>query len=162
MRSAIEQMPLFHFEFEYDAPVPEGIEKRLQRVAECCMAAEGIAMPCAAYLRFTDDAAIHRINLEYRQVDRPTDVLSFPAAPFDPKRTAGHAPNLLRREWDSGLKACVLGDIVISVEHAERQALEYGHSLTREICYLTAHSMFHLMGYDHMQENDRKIMRQME
>ena len=153
---------MFHFEFEYDVPVPDGIEKKLQRVAECCMAAEGVTLPCAAYLRFTDDAAIHRINLEYRQVDRATDVLSFPAAPFEPRLTAGKAPALLRREWDSALRACVLGDIVISAEHAQSQALEYGHSLTREICYLAAHSLFHLMGYDHMQENDRKVMRTME
>ena len=155
-------MAVFHFEYAYDAPVPKDIEKSLQRVAECCLDAEGIDLPCTAFLRFTDDAAIHQINLEYRQVDKSTDVLSFPSSSFDPRHTAGSEPKLLRREWDSEAKACVLGDIIISVEHAERQAEEYGHSVTRELCYLTAHSLFHLMGYDHMQEDDRKAMRQME
>ena len=69
---------------------------------------------------------------------------------------------MLRREWDPELRACVLGDIIISVEHAEAQAKAYGHSVTREICYLTAHSLFHLMGYDHMQETDKEQMRKME
>lgn len=152
----------FYFEIEYDAPVPAGIEKHLRHTAVCCMQAEGVTLPCAAYLRFTDDEEIRRINREFRQTDRATDVLSFPAASFHPGQTAGIAPELLRREWDADLRACMLGDIIISVDHAARQADEYGHSLTRELCYLTAHSLFHLMGYDHMLEEDRKEMRKME
>ena len=155
-------MSLFRFEIDYGVPVNKEIEKKLMYVAECCLNAEGVTLPCAAYLRFTDDAEIHRINREYRQVDKATDVLSFPSALFHPGLTAGMAVHLLRREWDPELRACVLGDIIISVEHAEAQAKAYGHSVTREICYLTAHSLFHLMGYDHMNEDDRKVMRKME
>ena len=152
----------FHFDFDFSVAVPEGTEKMLLRVAECCMAAEGVDLPCAAYLRFTDDETIREINREYRDTDRATDVLSFPAAPFNPGKTARQAPHLLRREWDAELRACMLGDIIISMDHARSQAEEYGHSLTRELAYLTAHALFHLMGYDHMQEKDKEVMRSME
>ena len=154
--------PQFQFLFEYDVPVPEDTEALLTRVAECCLRAEGVSLPCAASLRFTDDAEIHKINREWRQVDRSTDVLSFPAAPLNPGRTAGRASKLLQREWDTELAACMLGDIVISMDHVKAQALEYGHSEKRELCYLTAHALFHLMGYDHMKDQDKEAMRAME
>lgn len=154
--------PSFQFEFDYGVPVPEGAEQVLTRVAECCLRAEGVSKPCAAYLLFTDDAAIHTINREQRGVDRATDVLSFPAAAFTPRRTAGQAPAMLQREYDANIGACRLGDIVISMDHVRAQAAEYGHSFTRELAYLTAHALFHLMGYDHMQNNDKEQMRKME
>ena len=150
--------PQFQFLFEYDVPVPEDTEALLTRVAECCLRAEGVSLPCAASLRFTDDAEIHKINREWRQVDRSTDVLSFPAAPLNPGRTAGRASKLLQREWDTELAACMLGDIVISVEKVREQAEAYGHSEKRELAFLVAHSMLHLFGYDHMEDEERKIM----
>lgn len=154
--------PAFCFEFDYDAAVPEGTEKLLQRAAECCMRAEGVSLPCCAYLRFTDDEAIHRVNREYRNVDRATDVLSFPSAAFSPDRTAGRAPHLLRQEWDAETRACYLGDIIVSMDHVRAQAAEYGHSPARELAYLTVHALFHLMGYDHMEKTDKERMRAME
>lgn len=152
----------FHFEFDYDVPVPEGAEDLLRRAADCCMRAEGVALPCCAYLRFTDDETIRQLNREYRGIDRATDVLSFPAAPFSPMLTAGQAERLLRREWDAEQRACNLGDIVISMDHVRAQAREYGHPLTRELAYLTVHALFHLMGYDHMETTDKEQMRKME
>lgn len=154
--------PLFHFEFQYDVSVPDGMADILTEAAENCLRAEGVDVSCAAYLRFTDDATIRDINREYRQIDKATDVLSFPAAGFNPSRTAGRSPRLLRQEWDPELRACMLGDIIISMDHARSQAEEYGHSLKREIAYLTVHALFHLMGYDHMEESDREVMRKME
>ena len=154
--------PMFQFEFDYDVPVPKGTEAVLQRVAECCLRTEGVQKPCAAYLLFTDDKRIHIINREQRGVDRATDVLSFPAAAFNPRRTAGQAPALLQREWDADISACRLGDIVISMDHVRAQAEEYGHSFVRELAYLTAHALFHLMGYDHMQNDEKEQMRKME
>ena len=154
--------PNFHFELDCDVPVPEGTEELLLRCARCCMRAEGVSLACGAYLRFTDDESIHQLNREYRQVDRATDVLSFPSASFTPRQTAGHAPQLLHREWDSGLRACMLGDIIISMDHVRAQAVEYGHSVTRELAYLTVHALFHLMGYDHMNDKDKEQMRAME
>ena len=155
-------LPTFHFDFDYGVPVPTGTERLLHRVASCCLAAEGVNRPCCAYLLFTDDPTIHQVNREQRGVNRATDVLSFPAAPFSPARTAGRAPTLLQREWDAEAHACNLGDIIISMDHVRAQAEEYGHSFVRELCYLTAHALFHLMGYDHMQETDKEQMRKME
>lgn len=152
----------FHFEFDYEVAVPEGTEAMLQQVAICCLAAEGVNQDCAAYLRFTDDARIQAINREFRATDRATDVLSFPAALFHPGFTAGQAQQVLKQQWDVELHACMLGDIVISMDHVRQQAAEYGHSEKRELAYLTAHALFHLMGYDHMQEIDKKEMRAME
>jgi len=152
----------FQFDFSYDVPVPANIEKALERVANACMKAENVAYPCSAFLLITNDDVIHRINREQRGVDRSTDVLSFPSARFTPQHTAGQAPDMLHREWDPQVGACSLGDIIISLDHVYAQAQEYGHSPLRELSYLTAHALFHLMGYDHINEPDKEIMRAME
>lgn len=84
---------------------------------------------------FTDNEGIHALNREYRNVDRPTDVLSFPLSDGE--------------DYDTDGAAVLLGDIVISLERAQTQAEEYGHSFEREVAFLTVHSMLHLLGYDH-------------
>lgn len=84
---------------------------------------------------FTDNEGIHALNREYRNVDRPTDVLSFPLSDGE--------------DYDTDGDAVLLGDIVISLERAQTQAEEYGHSFEREVAFLTVHSMLHLLGYDH-------------
>ena len=94
---------------------------------------EGFERPCEVSVTLVDNERIHELNLEHRGIDRPTDVLSFPM--FD-------------EDFDDG-ELCVLGDIVISLEQAEKQAEEYGHSFERETAFLTVHSMLHLLGYDH-------------
>ncbi len=96
----------------------------------------------------TNDAYIHTLNKEYRQIDRPTDVLSFALREGEEPVVAG------------GPDTDVLGDIVLSVERARAQATEYGHSLRREIAFLTVHGMLHLLGYDHIEEADRREMEQ--
>lgn len=137
-------------------------EETAQKTAACCFGTEGITLNAAAQVTFTDDARIRVLNREMRDTDRATDVLSFPTVNYAPGKTAKDSEKKLRMEYDPELKACYLGDIVISIEHAEAQAAEYGHSTEREIMYLICHGLFHLMGYDHMNENDKERMRAME
>ena len=131
-------------------------------VADCCQAAEAVRIPCAVHVLMTDDSHIRAMNAQYRGIDRATDVLSFPTVNYARGKTARNSEKRLRAEFDPELKACMLGDILISLKHAQAQAAEYGHSVKRELCYLFAHGLFHLMGYDHMDPTEQKEMRQME
>ena len=133
------------------------IKACLARALELC----GVSR-AAACLSLVDGQEIRRLNREFRNTDRETDVLSFPQLPFKPDRTAIDAPELLSSAYDPAFDAPFLGDIVLNVSRAREQAEEYGHSLEREISYLCVHSLLHLMGYDHMDENDKKTMREME
>jgi cytidine deaminase len=108
------------------------------------------------------DAHIRRVNREYRQMDRATDVLSFPSVNYPKGKTARSCPSRLRAEMDPDSGGAMLGDILLSLDHAREQAAAYGHSLRRELGYLLAHGIFHLFGYDHMLEDERKEMRLME
>ena len=143
-----------HLSVQTDAP--------FALVAECCQAAEGVSQPLAVHLLLTNDEEIHQINAQYRGVDRATDVLSFPTVQYPKGKTARDCPKRLHAEYDPEIKACMLGDIILSWEHAQEQAAEYGHSVNRELCYLFAHGLFHLMGYDHMTDADKPVMRAME
>lgn len=102
---------------------------------------------------FTDDEDIHKINKEYRNVDRPTDVLSFPINDFE----YGDGEIILQNV-DEDLNLLMLGDIIISVPTMKKQGEEYGHGIERECSFLVCHSMLHLFGYDHMNEQDEKCM----
>ena len=150
-----------YLEIAWDVPMPPDADRLLQNTANACAEAEGIALPVYAQLRVTDDDTIREINREYRNIDRATDVLSFPSTDCKPRKTLGHCEKKLLRERDETGR-CFLGDIIISLPRAREQAAEYGHSLEREFAYLTAHAMFHLMGYDHMQDEDKERMRAME
>lgn len=120
----------------------------LRRSVKTALQSEGVTQPCEVNILLTDDEGIHEINLAMRGVDRPTDVLSFPM--FD--LAEGEHPD----ECDPETGRVPLGDMCISVERARAQAREYGHSFEREICYLAVHSTLHLLGYDHMDEGERK------
>jgi len=134
----------------------------LALVADCCAVTEGIHVSSAIHVLLTDDAHIREVNREHRSIDRPTDVLSFPTINYPKNLTARSATHALRCEYDPELSACFIGDILISMEHAISQAAEYGHSVKRELCYLLAHGIYHLFGYDHIEHEDRKEMRIME
>ncbi len=118
---------------------------------------EGFPYEAEVSLLLTDDSAIHELNADFREVDSSTDVLSFPMIDY---RSPGYFDDLNQMDDitnpDTG--EIILGDIVISVEHVIDQAEAYGHSQKREFAFLVAHSMFHLMGYDHMIESEAKIM----
>ena len=148
--------------WEIDTPVEPELLSLMQTAADCALWAEGVRLPCAVSVRLCGDEAIREINRDYRQTDRATDVLSFPTVNYPKGITAGRAGRLIRRELDDQLDACMLGDIVISMDHVRAQAREYGHSEQREYGYLLTHGLFHLMGYDHVKEEDRPAMRAME
>ena len=122
----------------------------IRKVIRTALAAEGMAIPCEVDVLLTDDENIHAINLEMRQVDRPTDVLSFPEFDLHP----GELP--AEEDADPGTGLVPLGDMVISMEHVAAQAKEYGHSQRRELAYLVTHSVLHLLGYDHLDEGPMK------
>ena len=130
-----------------------GGEERLElllRVITAALDAEGVDVPCEVNVLITSDEEIHAINLEQRDVDRPTDVLSFPMFELAP----GDKPEADWADPDTGLVP--LGDMVISLERCAAQAEEFGHSLERELSYLAVHSVLHLLGYDHMDEGPMK------
>ena len=114
--------------------------------------AENITAPCEINVLVTNDKGIHAINLASRQIDKPTDVLSFPM--FDLE--AGNPPQDWEDYLDPETELCPLGDMCISLERATAQAKEFGHSVRREVGYLTIHSMLHLLGYDHLDEGEQK------
>lgn len=116
------------------------------------LAAENISVPCEINVMVTDDRGIHAINLASRQIDRPTDVLSFPMFELEP----GNPPQDWEEYLDPATDLCPLGDMCISLERAIAQAKEYGHSVRREVGYLTIHSVLHLLGYDHLDEGEMK------
>jgi homotetrameric cytidine deaminase/rRNA maturation RNase YbeY len=140
---------------------PGDLGSFLDEVTRACCRQEGIDEALMS-VRIVDDEAIHILNRETRDVDRPTDVLSFPEINYPQGKTARDCPKRLKREYDPAAGMSYLGDCVISLPTARAQAAEFGHSLKRELGYLAAHSMFHLMGYDHMTDGDRARMREME
>ena len=151
-------------ELQWDVPVPDdltGLEALMERVAEACFDAEGVSNAGFA-VRIVDDEAIRALNRETRNIDSATDVLSFPTVSYPAGRTARDCPRRVAREFDPSMGCANLGDCVINLNRARKQATEYGHSLERELAYLAAHSAFHLMGYDHMNEEEKRQMRAME
>ena len=126
------------------------IRRLIQKAVSEALKQEKFSYPAEISVSFIDNEAIHKLNLEYREKDRPTDVLSFPMWEkeelADGSALDGHA--------------VTLGDIIISAEKAQSQAIEYGHSLEREITFLSVHSVLHLLGYDHeISEEDENYMK---
>ncbi|MDO4815286.1 MAG: rRNA maturation RNase YbeY [Bacillota bacterium] len=113
--------------------------------------AEGVNAPCTVSVMLTDDEGIHAVNKEFRNVDRATDVLSFPLNELKPGE---FDKSLCERDMRNG--TVLLGDMMISLERCDSQGKEFGHGFEREICYLTVHSVLHLLGYDHMDEGPMK------
>lgn len=141
-----------------DFRIPTGVRMLVRRCCTAVLVHENFADPAEISVTFVDDDEIHRLNKEFRNIDRSTDVLSFPLG-----ENGVYDTNI-----DTGAK--LLGDIVISIPHALDQADRYGHSLQREIGFLTVHSMLHLLGYDHvnggiesvrMREKEEAVLTQM-
>ena len=128
------------------------IASTVRRCVETALSAEHITVPCEINVLITDDQGIRGINAATRDLDKPTDVLSFPMFTL----TAGQPPEDWSDYIDPETGRCPLGDMAISLERADAQAKEFGHSLRREVGYLTIHSVLHLLGYDHLDEGPEK------
>ena len=124
-----------------DCKIPESLPELIRTAAAATLQYENVRIPCEISVTLTDNAQIRELNRQFRAVDKPTDVLSFPSG-----------------EYPTEENACFLGDIAISLEKAVEQCREYGHTLEREVAFLTAHSVLHLLGYDHMDAQEEKIM----
>lgn len=124
----------------------------INRCVEAALEAEGVTAPCEINVLVTNDRGIHAINKASRDIDRPTDVLSFPMFQLE----AGNPPADWEEYLDPETQLVPLGDMCISLERAIAQAKEFGHPTRREIGYLTIHSMLHLLGYDHLDEGPQK------
>ncbi|WP_066636530.1 rRNA maturation RNase YbeY [Desulfolucanica intricata] len=125
------------------------LEQLLENAVEAALSVGGYSGRGEVSIALVDDRYIHELNRDYRGVDRPTDVLSFALNEGEPMETAGDLEEML-------------GDVIISLETARRQAEEYGHSFNREVAFLTVHGVLHLLGYDHLEEEARKFMREKE
>ena len=141
-----------------EVKIPTGIRLLLRRCCNAVLIMEQFSDSAEISITFVDEEQIHILNKEHRGVDRPTDVLSFPLGE--------------NGEYDINPEngAKMLGDIVLNISRVVRQAEEFGHSFQREIAYLTAHSMLHLLGYDHvaggiesvhMREKEEEVMKQL-
>lgn len=147
----------FQFDGEDGAFAPEFADA-LDSVAVA--AEERFALPeCSVDLLFPDAEEMKELNMQTRGVDSVTDVLSYPSLEFD---EPGRLPELHEYDFDPETGALLLGSIAMCPERIREQAAEYGHSFRRELGYLFCHGLCHLMGYDHIEESDRRLMREQE
>ena len=123
----------------------------IKKAVRMALDAEGVGKPCLISVMLTDDAGIREVNREFRDIDRATDVLSFPMNELTP---GDFDPALCDQDPETG--ALMLGDMMISLERCQAQGEEFGHGFAREIQYLTVHSVLHLLGYDHVDEGPMK------
>lgn len=132
------------------------LQETAKRVLYAVLEEENIKQDVEISVLLTDEQTIKEINSQFREIEKATDVLSFPAIDY---AIPGQLPSVLTDDMFSPeTKDFILGDIVISVSHLISQAEAYGHSQLREYAFLLTHSLLHLLGYDHMEDKDRKIM----
>lgn len=141
-------MPVYVNNLQDQLSAGEDLQALAARVVQEVLAAEGVAREAEVSVVFVDDEYIRCLNRQYRGVDSPTDVLSFAMLEGEP--LAGKEDEL------------ILGDVVVSLPAAQRQSVEYGHSLAREVAYLIAHGVLHLLGYDHQTAEQKQTMRAKE
>ena len=146
-----------YIEEEGSVVLPFDVKETAELIIETALDCEECPYEAEVNLLLTDDEAIHEMNREHRHIDRPTDVLSFPMIEYE---TPGDLSGIEESAdaFDPETGELMLGDIVISKDRVFAQAEEYGHSVRREYAFLLAHSMLHLLGYDHMDEEERKVM----
>ena len=144
-------------DYETDRDIGIEYEELAKKVVQKVLDMEGCPYDAQVNLVLTDNEEIERVNTEFREIHAPTDVLSFPMIPFE--TPADYA--IVEEDqsyFDLDTDELLLGDIMISVDKVFAQAEEYGHSVTREFCFLVAHSMLHLLGYDHMTPEEAVVM----
>lgn len=143
--------------------VNEELVNIINEVCEKALRAEEVNIPYQISLLFVDNEEIRDINRETRGIDKATDVLSFPMLdyPKDKVFKEVYKDTKFNEIYLDG-EELVLGDMVLSLERAKEQSIEYNHSFNREVCYLVVHSILHLLGYDHMEDEEKKRMRKRE
>ena len=153
------KMVSVQYECETDISLELDCEALAREVAQSVLELENCPYDSQVNLVLTDNSGIHEVNRQFRGIDAPTDVLSFPMIPFE---TPADYQILDQDEsfFDLDTEELLLGDIMISAERVISQAEDYGHSIKREFCFLVAHSMLHLLGYDHMVPEEAVIMEQ--
>lgn len=148
----------FYVENETKLELPFDAEKIATQVIEDAIEYEGCPYEAEVSVLLTDNENIHAMNKEYRNVDRPTDVLSFPNVDYESPADFSRLEDSEADYFNPDSGELCLGTIVISIEKVYEQAEEYGHSPLREYAFLVAHSMLHLFGYDHMEADEAAVM----
>ncbi|WP_026508022.1 rRNA maturation RNase YbeY [Butyrivibrio sp. MC2013] len=150
---------IFSVDNETGAAFDFDIEEVARTVCKAVLDSEGCPEEVEINMLITDDEGIHEMNRQFRDIDRETDVLSFPNVSYEDPGDFGVFSGDQREDiYDPDARAIYLGDIVINENRVRSQAEEYGHSQKREFAFLTAHSMLHLCGYDHMEEDEAAVM----
>ena len=149
-----------NIEYEAEKKLKIPYEEIITSVVEEAIDYENCPYEAEINVLITDNEDIRQINQEYRNIDSPTDVLSFPMIEYELPANFDHLEEESYDSFNPETGELLLGDIVVSVDKVEEQAEKYGHSVERELAFLIAHSMLHLFGYDHMQEEDRLVMEQ--
>lgn len=147
-----------NIEYEAEKKLDIQYEDIIKRVVEDSLDYEDCPYEAEVNVLITDNEDIRQINNEYRNIDNPTDVLSFPMIEYERPSDFEYLEDAADDCFHPETGELLLGDIVISIDKVEEQAEKYGHSQTRELAFLVAHSMLHLCGYDHMEEEEREIM----
>lgn len=148
----------FYVENETDKEFSFDVEEIAGKVIEEAIQLEGCPYEVTVSILLTDNEGIHAMNREFRNIDRPTDVLSFPNVDYETPASFEGLEECAEDYFDLESGELCLGDIVISVDKVYEQAAEYGHDALREFAFLVAHSMLHLLGYDHMEPEEAKVM----
>ncbi len=147
-----------NLEYETEKKLDLDYESIINEVVEKSLDVENCPYEVELNVIITDNEGIKEINLEYRGIDAPTDVLSFPLIDYVTPSDFSHVEEDADSYFNPETGELLLGDIIISVDKVIDQAAEYGHSMKRELAFLVAHSMMHLFGYDHMEEEERLLM----
>ena len=148
----------FYVESETDRALPFDVEEVAGKVIVEALDYENCPYEVSVNVLLTDNAGIHEMNKQYRGIDRPTDVLSFPNVDYEKPADFSGIEDNIEDYFDPENGELCLGDIVISVDRVYEQSDEYGHSAKREYAFLIAHSMLHLLGYDHMESDEAAVM----
>ncbi len=150
----------FQYEEECEVKFEFEPEELALKVIDFCLEYAEFPYEAEVNLTLTDNAGIHEINKNFRNIDRATDVLSFPMLSYDTPGDFSFLGEEREDDFNPDTGEALLGDIVISVDKVKEQAESYGHSTRREFAFLIVHSMLHLFGYDHMEEQEAAVMEQ--
>lgn len=150
----------FYVESETDRELPFDVEEVTGKVAAEALDYEQCPYEVSLNVLLTNNEGICELNRQHRGIDHPTDVLSFPNVDYDRPADFSVVGDNIEDYFDPENGELCLGDIVISVDKVYEQSAEYGHSVKREYAFLIAHSMLHLLGYDHMEPQDAQVMEQ--